>query len=91
MRVDREGKVLVISQGQRPIRVGGIRALIWPKSKMIAGPVLQVKYGGSKRIPQLFDLQFWTVSPLELEKPVMVTMDEHEWMALAARWSHERA
>ncbi len=61
-----------------------LKALIYPKDHKIACVLMQVIYGGSSQVPQLFDTRFWETAPREGEVPAAGTAAQWRW--LAKKW-----
>lgn len=73
-------------RGTSPLRVGGVRAIIYRQIQRIASPLIQDEKGGSKQIPHLFHESLWVHNEIVGDVAVMATYSETEWARLAKRW-----
>jgi hypothetical protein len=85
----REGLMNSRICGMIPLKTNTIRGAIFPEAKKVAGPIMQERLGGHKKVPQHFHEKAWTEKGVPGEKAVLLLLTETEWMALGERWKQD--
>lgn len=78
-------------EAMTPLKLAGVRGLIWRQAEFIASPQLQKAYGGDPKLPQVFAERLWIfhvkAESLHGEKPQLASMDLDSWRQLAEVWA----
>lgn len=63
-----------------------IVAIVWPKKKKIACPLLQAVFGCSSHIPGMFDIKFWELDA-NFKGARALRGTKQEWQKVAEAWN----
>lgn len=74
-----------------PLKLAGVRGIVWRECRKVASPMLQEQMGAEKRVAHFFHEKRWVHENVEIkgEKPKMASLSEKEWQALSKSWEQD--